>query len=178
MQLDAKEILNKMLDESDWEPLEITNSRGETARFNQVGLIPAAVDSDLYEDEKVEHNFAILQPLDEEDQEIGNPLIVDLQKDEDDQYSASVVENPFIIHEVMASYRKTRGITPEDIPDPSAPCEVEEEDAEEKEETEEDQDDQEMQNDQENLSAGESPSENTGASKVGFLSKLFGKKKK
>lgn len=117
--LDAKAILDKLMDENDWEPIEIVNSRGESARFNQIALLPTTVESQKYVDETVEHNFAILQPLDEDGEEIGRPLVVDITVDEDKNYALTVLDKRELISEIMGEYREVRGITPDDLPDES-----------------------------------------------------------
>lgn len=117
MLTDVKAILDKLMDESDREPVEIVNDRGEKARFNQIALLPATAESQKYVDVTVEHNFAVLQPLDENGEEIGNPLVADITIDGDGNCALCVVEKRELISEIMGEYRKVRGITPDDLAD-------------------------------------------------------------
>lgn len=163
MLTDVKKILDQLMDEENWEPIEIVNSKGESARFNQIALIPMTVESQKYVDESVEHNFAILHPLDDAGEEIGKPLVVDITIDEDKNYELIVVDHPELIGEIMAEYREVRGITPDDL---AIENPLEDSDEEIGEESAEDGE------------VGESedePAEET-PKKKGFFSRLFGKK--
>ena len=178
--LDVKAILDKLMDENDWEPIEIVNSRGESARFNPIALLPTTVESQKYVDETVEHNFAILQPLDENGEEIGNPLVVDITVDEDGNYALIVVEKRELISEIMGEYREVRGITPDDLADAETETEDEsDEDGEaESDQSEEvnetDETEESDKTDQSEPSEDPDPAEKS--EKKGFFARLFGKK--
>ncbi|MGM9679920.1 MAG: hypothetical protein ACI3XR_00290 [Eubacteriales bacterium] len=179
MQTDLKALLERMMDENDWEPVELVNDKGESARFSQIALLPASVESSKYVDESVEHNFAILQPLNEQNEEIDRPLIVDIRIDEDGQYDMTLIDNQILIHEIMAEYREVRGITPDDLAD--------ENDGEDSDENEDSDfaDENEEENEQEEEAETDGACDSDGSDeevkkekpeKKGFFSRLFGKK--
>lgn len=174
MQTDLKALLERMMDENDWEPVELVNDKGESARFSQIALLPASVESSKYVDESVEHNFAILQPLNEKDEETGRPLIVDIRIDEDGRYDMTLIDNQILIHEIMAEYREVRGITPDDLAEESDgedPDEDEDSDSSDDNGEEEETDGfAHEESDEEDEEKEEKPH------KKGFFSRLFGRK--
>lgn len=184
MQTDLKALLERMMDENDWEPVELVNDKGESARFSQIALLPTSIESRKYVDESVEHNFAILQPLDENDEEIDRPIVVDIIINEDGAYGMSLVDNPILIHEIMAEYKEVRGITPDDLADEADEDGEETEEAEEdsdfedpdREETSEEHDEAEKVEETEEDEPAEPEEEEEKPKKKGFFSRLFGKK--
>lgn len=170
MQTDLKALLEQLMDENDWEPIELVNDKGESARFNQIALLPTSVESRKYVDESVEHNFAILQPLDENDEEIGRPLVADISIDEDGMYKMKLVDDQILIHAVMAEYKEVRGITADDLADGD---EESEEDGTDESAGEDGLDDPEDISDD---TGDNEPSKEEKPKKRGFFSRLFGKK--
>lgn len=169
MLTDVKKILDQLMDENNWEPIEIVNSKGESARFNQIALLPTTVESQKYVDETVEHNFAILHPLDESGEEIGKPLVVDITVDEDQNYELTVVDDRELISEIMGEYREVRGISPDDLAEKDEESGEDEDFADDTESDESDEDE-----DAESEETGDEDEEKP--AKKGFFSRLFGKK--
>ncbi len=116
MRSDLKQILAQLSDPENDAPIELENDRGEIARFSQMALIPVTTPSEEYEDEMVDHNFALLQPLDENGEEVGDQVIFDFLLNEDGEITVSVVDNPYIMRSVMVLYRQ-RGRTAEVNPE-------------------------------------------------------------
>lgn len=164
MKTDLKELLARMMDENDWEPVELTSDNGATERFNQVALLPVGVESAKYVDETVEHNFAVLQPLNDRDEEIGRSIIVDITINEDGEYALSLVENQILIHDIMAEYKNVRGITADDI-------------ADEKDVPDEDDDSvsDDCDGDADEADEAADPVDEEKTKKKGFFARLFGK---
>lgn len=168
MQTDLKELLRRMMDENDWEPIVLINDRGDAERFDQVALLPVSVESRKYVDETVEHNFAILQPIDDAGEELGRSIIVDITIDEDQNYRLSLVDNPLLVHIIMVEYRDVRGITPDDLA-------INNEGNEDAPDGEDDLATEEPEAAEGENAGSESEKEDSGK---GFFARLFGKKKK
>lgn len=116
MRSDLKKILEQLGDPENDAPIELENDRGEIARFSQMALIPVTTPSEEYEDEMVDHNFALLQPIDESGEEDGDQVIFDFVMDEDGEVTISLVDNPYVMRSVMTLYRQ-RGRTAEEEPE-------------------------------------------------------------
>ena len=110
MKSDLKKILEQLSNPDNDQPIELENDRGEVARFSQMALIPITAPSDEYEDEMVEHHFSLLQPLNEDGEEVGDQVIFDFVQDEDGEVSVELVDNPYIMRSVITLYRQ-RGRT-------------------------------------------------------------------
>ena len=106
MRSDLKKILEQLSDPNNDEPIELENDRGEIARFSQMALIPITAPSEEYEDEMVEHHFALLQPLNDEGEEVDDQVIFDFVMDEDGEVSVELVDNPYIMRSVITLYRQ------------------------------------------------------------------------
>ncbi len=104
---DIKELLDRLLDADNREPVEIVNSKGETARFGQIAMLPIAVDSEENEGEMVNHYFAFLQPLDDSDEAVGSDIIFDIAE-KDGDYTIDVVTDQYLITGLYDEYRKLR----------------------------------------------------------------------
>lgn len=99
----------RLEDPSDDLPIEIVNSKGESARFAQIALIPMSVDpSNEPEDDIVCHYFAFVQPINESDEPMGEDLIFDLSKHDDGELSIDVVTDQYLITELYTEFRKLR----------------------------------------------------------------------
>ena len=103
MKSDVNEIYTKLLNENDWGPIEIINSKGETARFSQIALIPS--DSDSNSINSVQHNFAILQPLDNGGNEIDKPIVIDFIN-QNGELSMKFIDDQYIISDVFEEYHR------------------------------------------------------------------------
>lgn len=106
MRSDLKKILEQLSDPNNDEPIELENDRGEVARFSQMALIPVTTPSEEYEDEMVDHNFALLQALDENGEETEDQVIFDFVLDEDGEVKISLVDNPFVMRSIITIYRQ------------------------------------------------------------------------
>ncbi len=104
---DIKELLDKLLDADNREPVEIVNSKGETARFGPIALLPITVDSEEDECESVNHYFAFLQPFDESDEAVGSEIIFDIAE-KSGSYTIDVVTDQYLITGLYDEYRKLR----------------------------------------------------------------------
>lgn len=113
MRSDLKLILEQLQDPDNESPIVLENDRGEIARFAQMALIPVTTPSEEYEDEMVDHNFALLQPIDENGEENGDQLLFDFLVDAQGEITLSLVDNPYVMQSVIAIYRQ-RGRTAED----------------------------------------------------------------
>lgn len=114
MRSDLKLILEQLQDPDNDAPIELENDRGEVARFSQMALIPVTTPSEEYEDEMVDHNFALLQPIDENGEEDGDQLIFDFLVDAEGEITVSLVDNPYIMRSVITLYRQ-RGRLADDV---------------------------------------------------------------
>lgn len=110
MRSDLKKILEQLSDPNNDEPIELENDRGEVARFSQMALIPVTVPSEEYEGEMEDHNFALLQPLDENGEETDDQVIFDFMQDEVGEVTISLVDDPYVMRSVITLYRQ-RGRT-------------------------------------------------------------------
>lgn len=109
MKTDLNEILARLEDPSDDLPIEIVNSKGESARFAQIALIPMSVDpSDETEDDIICHYFAFVQPINESDEPMGENLIFDLSKHDNGELSIDVVTDQYLITDLFTEFRKLR----------------------------------------------------------------------
>lgn len=109
MKTDLNEILARLEDPSDDLPIEIVNSKGESARFAQIALIPMSVDpSDETEDDIICHYFAFVQPINESDEPMGENLIFDLSKNDNGELSIDVVTDQYLITDLFTEFRKLR----------------------------------------------------------------------
>ncbi len=106
MQSDLKAILDQLTDETDDRPIELINDRGEKACFSQMALIPVTTPSREFEDEFVEHHFALLQPLNEEGEDVGEYVVFDFVRDENGEIGLSLVEDPYVMRDVLELYRQ------------------------------------------------------------------------
>ena len=113
-----KEVLEKLLDESDWDTLEMINDRGEHALFDQVCLIPES-DSVIY---------AILQPVDEFGNWLDDEIVFSFTDADTDDAQIDVVTDQYLIKDIYDEYRRFRS---------SADTEYEDEDEEDYEDEEE-----------------------------------------
>lgn len=104
MQSDLRAVLEQLADETNDQPIELINSRGEKAVFSQMALIPVATPSEEFEDEVIEHNFALLQPLDENGEEVGDRLVFDFVKDAAGEVTVNLIDDPYIMRSVMELY--------------------------------------------------------------------------
>lgn len=116
MRSDLKLILEQLSDPDNDAPIELENDRGEVARFAQMALIPVTTPSEEYEDEMVDHNFALLQPIDENGEEDGEQLIFDFLVDAQSEITLSLVDNPYIMRSVITLYRQ-RGRLADEVED-------------------------------------------------------------
>ncbi|MBQ8287501.1 MAG: hypothetical protein IJX76_01870 [Clostridia bacterium] len=114
MRSDLKKILEQLSDPNNDAPIELENDRGDIARFSQMALIPVTTPSEEYEDEMVDHNFALLQPIDEDGEETGDQVIFDFIMDEDGEVTISLVDNPYIMRSVITLYRQRGRIADEE----------------------------------------------------------------
>lgn len=103
---DLRAVLEQLTDETNDQPIELINDRGEKKRFSQVMLIPITAPSDEYEDEMEEHHFALLQPIDDNGQEIGGKLVFDFVKDEAGEITVQMIEDPYALRNIQMIYRE------------------------------------------------------------------------
>jgi len=97
MLTDLNEILKQWLDENDWEPFELINSRGEAASFQQIAVFP-------HDD----GTYCIAKPLDEYGNPEGSTLIFIIYED-GGEYVIDVVTDDFVQDMIYDEYRETRG---------------------------------------------------------------------
>lgn len=182
MKTDLNEILAILEDPSNDLPIEIVNSKGESARFAQIALIPMSVDlSDENEDDDIIcHYFAFMQPINENDEPMGEDLIFDLSKHDDGELSIDVVTDQYLITELYAEFRKLRRAKSdedkgedEDKDEDEVEIEVEDGDEDEYKADEFDDETELEKKSDENDDAKEEKAE-----KKSFFAKLFGKNKK
>lgn len=101
---DLKAILEQLTDENNEQPIELINDRGEKATFSPMALIPVEAPSEEFSDEVVEHHFALLQPLDENGEEVGDRLVFDFVKDATGEVTVNLIDDPYIMRSVMELY--------------------------------------------------------------------------
>ena len=102
MLTDLNEILKQWLDENDWEPFELINSRGESATFEQIAVFP-------HDD----GTYCIARPVDEYGNPDGTTLIFIIY-DEGGEYKIDVVTDDFVQDMIYDEYRETKGAEIED----------------------------------------------------------------
>lgn len=103
---DLRAVLEQLTDENNDQPIELINDRGEKAIFTQMALIPVTTPSPEYEDEFLEHHYALLQPIDENGENVGDRVVFDFLKTESGEVSVELVDNPYIMRSVMEIYRQ------------------------------------------------------------------------
>lgn len=121
MRSDLKLILEQLQDPDNESPIVLENDRGEIARFTQMALIPVTTPSEEYEDEMVDHNFALLQPIDENGDEDGDQLLFDFLVDAEGEITLSLVDNPYVMQSVIAIYRQRGRISDEEVENEERP---------------------------------------------------------
>ena len=97
MLTDLSEVLKQWLDENDWEPFELINSKGESASFDQIAVFP-------HDD----GTYCIAKPLDD----YGNPegsMLIFIIYEEGGEYKIDVVTDEFVADMIYDEYRETRG---------------------------------------------------------------------
>lgn len=102
--LDIRKFLDRLLDEEDWGIVELENSRGEKAYFEQICLLPEG--DDRY--------YAILQPVTPNGEEIDDPVVFVFDNVESENIKADIVTDQYIIHDVFAEYKRLRKSYDED----------------------------------------------------------------
>lgn len=173
---DLNAVLAQLTDETNDQPIELINDRGEKARFSQMALIPVTTPSEEYEDEFIEHYFALLQPLDENGENVGDCVVFDFCKNESGELSVELVDDPYVMRAVMELYRQRGKHFKEEDEEPKEECDsifggtLTEES--EPELSVNDLPENEEQNLQELLADAEKEKKK----KKGFFGKLFGKK--
>lgn len=98
MLTDIRKFLDRLLDEEDWDTVELVNDRGESAFFEQVCLIPES-DSVMY---------AILQPVDENGSELGDEIVFSFTDADTDDVEIDVVTDQYVIRDVYTEYKNLR----------------------------------------------------------------------
>ena len=98
MLTDIRKFLDRLLDEDDWEILELVNDRGESAYFEQVCLIPES-DSTMY---------AIMQPVTPDGQELGDEIIFSFNGADTADVTIDVVTDQYVIRDVYDEYQRLR----------------------------------------------------------------------
>lgn len=173
MKTDLNEILARLENPSDDLPIEIVNSKGESARFAQIALIPMSVDlSDENEDDDIIcHYFAFVQPINENDKPMGEDLIFDLSKHDDGELSIDVVTDQYLITELYAEFRKLRRAKSDDDDD------KDKDEYEDEYSTDEFDDETELESKSDENDVVNKKNEEK-AEKKSFFAKLFGKNKK
>ena len=96
--IDFRKFLDRLLDEDDWGIVELENSRGEKAYFEQVCLLP----------ESDNRYYAILQPVTPDGEETDDPVVFVFDNVESDNVTADIVTDQYIIHDVFAEYKRLR----------------------------------------------------------------------
>lgn len=174
---DLKAVLEQLADENNDQPIELINDRGEKATFSQMALIPVTTPSEEYEDEFVEHHFALLQPIDENGENVGDCIVFDFLKDESGEITVELVHDPYMMRTVMELYRQRGKHFKDDEEAPAEECESifggtlteESSEAEDNEETLVEEKELELQE-------MASPDKADKGKKKGLFGKLFGKK--
>ena len=106
MRSDLKQILAQMNDPDNNELIVLENDRGEVKYFNCTALIPITTPSEEFEEEMVEHNFALMRPTDKDGKEIGEMLVFDFLVDENEQVSLSIVDDPYVMRDLITIFRQ------------------------------------------------------------------------
>lgn len=174
MKSDLRAVLEQLADENNDQPIELINDRDEKALFSQMALIPVTAPSDEYEDEMVEHHFALLQPIDKNGENVGDCLVFDFLKDESGEVTLELIDDPYAMRTVMELYRQ-RGKQFEQAEESAEVCDsifggtL-------TEEISEDDDDSQIEEKEQELQEFASPSKAEKGKKKGFFGKLFGGK--
>lgn len=177
MQTDLRAVLEQLQDENNDQPIELINDRGEKAIFSQMALIPISASSPDYEDEVVEHHFALLQPLNEDGKEMGSRVVFDFIKDENGEIEVKLVDDPYVMRNIMIIYRE-RGHQFEEAEEEKEECEsifggtL----TASKEETESFEEEDVSAEKEQELQEYVTPHKDEKQKKKGFFGKLFGKK--
>ena len=98
MLTDIREFLDRLLDENDWEILELVNDRGESAYFEQICLIP----------ENSSTMYAIMQPVTRDGQELGEEIVFSFNGADTADVAIDVVTDQYVIRDVYNEYKKIR----------------------------------------------------------------------
>lgn len=106
MRSDLKKILEQLTDPENDDPIELENDRGEVARFSQMALIPITTPSEEFEEEMVDHHFALLQPIGEDGENTGEQIVFDFLLDENGEVSVSLVDDPYVLRDLIIMYRQ------------------------------------------------------------------------
>lgn len=106
MRSDLRQILAQMNDPDNNDLIVLENDRGEVKYFNCTALIPLTAPSEEFEEEMVEHNFALLRPTDENGKELGEMMVFDFLVDENEQISLSIVDDPYIMRDLITIFRQ------------------------------------------------------------------------
>ena len=106
MRSDLKLILEQLTDPNNDELIVLENDRGEVKYFSQSALIPITTPSEEFEDEMVDHHFALLRPTDASGKEIGDLLVFDFVKDEDGNVTIDMVDDPYVMRDLITIYRQ------------------------------------------------------------------------
>lgn len=106
MRSDLKKILEQLTDPENDDPIELENDRGEVARFSQMALIPITTPSEEFEEEMIDHHFALLQPIGEDGEDSGDQVIFDFLQDENGEVNISLVDDPYVLRDLMVMYRE------------------------------------------------------------------------
>ncbi len=106
MRSDLKLILEQLTDPDNDENIVLENDRGEVKYFSQSALIPITTPSEEFEDEMVDHNFALLRPVDANGKEIGDLLVFDFVEDEDGNVTITLVDDPYVMRDLITIFRQ------------------------------------------------------------------------
>ena len=98
MLTDIRKFLDRLLDENDWDILELVNDRGESAYFEQVFLVPES-DSVIY---------AIMQPVTPEGQKLGDEIIFSFNGADTADVTIDVVTDQYVIRDIYDEYQRFR----------------------------------------------------------------------
>ncbi len=99
MLTDIRAFLDSLLDEENSGTVELVNDRGESALFDQVCVLP----------EGDTRYYAILQPVSESGEEMGDPVVFVFENADGNDVTIDVVTDQYIIHDVFAEYKRIRG---------------------------------------------------------------------
>lgn len=106
MRSDLKKVLEQLTDPENDAPIELENDRGKIARFSQMALIPITAPSEEFEEEMVDHHFALLQPLSEDGENRGEQVVFDFLLDENGEVTVSLVDDPYVLRDLIIMYRQ------------------------------------------------------------------------
>ena len=106
MRSDLNLILEQLTDPNNDELIVLENDRGEIKYFSQSALIPITTPSEEFEDEMVDHHFALLRPTNKDGKEIGDLLVFDFIKDEDGNVTIDMVDDPYVMRDLITIYRQ------------------------------------------------------------------------